>query len=120
MTTATVEKKTYKTLTWQAVKKMATEMGVEFYSDSSRYKDKGLGLRLDGWDKTEIRFEGYERIYTDSDWTRRRFHAITQENLLLKLELWALKNGVTYELKIFERNYGAKDYQLRIVEKVGA
>lgn len=120
MTTATAEKKTYKTLTWQAVKKMATEMGVEFYSDSSRYKDKGLGLRLDGWDKTEIRFEGYERIYTDSDWTRRRFDAIAHENLLLKLELWAVKNGVTYELKEIKRNYGATDYELRIVEKVGA
>ena len=96
MATATATK-TYKTFTWQAVKKMSQEMNVSFYSDSSRSTDNGIGLRLDRWDKTEIIVEGWERIYTDNEWTRRRYHALMKENFKLKLEVWALKNHVQYE-----------------------
>lgn len=115
MATAT-ETKTYKTFTWQAVKKMADAMGVEFYSHSSRYRDKGEGLKLDYFNKTVIHIDGYERIHTDNEWTRKRFYAVAHQNFMLKLELWAIKNGVTYELKEIKRNYGATDYELRIVE----
>lgn len=115
MTTATLEKKTYKTFTWQAVKKIAEQMNVEFYSYSSYSTNNGLGLRLDSYDKTEIHVTGYERCHTDNDWTRRRFHTIAFENFQLKLELWAIKNGITYELKEIKGTFGSQ-YELRIVE----
>lgn len=120
MTTATVETKTYKTFTWQAVKKMADAMGVQFYSHSSHYIDKGLGLKLGYYDKKLIHIEGYERTHGDNEYTRDRVRTLGYENFMLKLELWALKNGITYEIKEIKRSYGGVDLELRIVEKVGA
>lgn len=109
MTVATVETKTYKTFTWQAVKKMADAMGVEFYSHSSRYIDRGLGLKLAYRDKTEIEIEGYERSYSTNEYTTRKLHDLARENFMLKLELWALKNGISYEF-VETTNYTGKKY----------
>jgi hypothetical protein len=98
MTVATVETKTYKTFTWQAVKKMADAMDVKFYSHSARYENDGLGLKAGYSDKTEIRIAGYERAHSDNWYTNSRLNTLSKENFMLKLELWALKNGISYEL----------------------
>lgn len=116
MATAT-DTKTYKTFTWQAVKKMADAMGVQFYSHSSRYTNDGLGLKLGYSDKTEIRIAGYERAQSDNWYTSSRLKTLSNENFMLKLELWALKNGITYEM-FEERDFAGKKVVagFRIVE----
>lgn len=97
MTATAVEAKTYKTFTWQAISKIADEIGVRFYSASTYSVDKGIGLRAYRYDKSLIVIDGYERVYTTNEWTQRRFHTLVEENFKLKLELWALKNDVKIE-----------------------
>lgn len=127
MATATVTTKTYKahdviklnnyeTFTWQAVKKIADEMGVKFYSQSSRYENDGLGLKLGRFDKTQIRITGYERAHSDNWYTNSRLKHLSTENFMLKLELWGLKNNIKFEYTPAQE---FQDAYIRIV-KVGA
>ena len=117
MTTA-VATKTYKTLNWQAVKKIADAMDVNFYSwsNNNRFGGGGYGLILGYHDKTEVQIYGYERAYGNNEYTKEKVHNLAKQNLLLKLELWALKNNVNYELVKVTRNGDTTITGFRIVE----
>ena len=122
--TATTEtKKEYRRFHhWQEVKNLADAVGVPYYKKSDRFRDRGIGFEKPGtWNKydggvfTKIMIRGNSGIgWNESEWVRSRINTMALENLKLKLELWALKNGVTYELHIDNKDYW--NSYLRIVE----
>lgn len=106
MTTSTITRNSnttgFKVMTWQAVEKMAQEMGVFYYTESNQYRRNGYGIKATPKDRgfgDQTRIE----IITDAPLAPREYTFINSqigkmatENFLLKLELWALKNGVKY------------------------
>lgn len=111
------EIKTYKSFTWQKVKKLSQEVGCKFYSGSSSYAEYGIGLKLHSYDDTKI-----EVVYRSGNWgdsyiaTELRR---TEKQLFWKtFELYCLKNNIKYEINN-EKYVGAvsnRDY-IRIVEE---
>lgn len=120
MTTAIATKNetTYAEFSWQGVRKIAKEIGVPFYSDSTYGKTDGLGLHADRFDKTRIQVTGYYRA-GDNEYTGRIIKNLDHQNFMLKLELWALKNNIQYVYeKRSEKDIFGKDH-IRVI-KAGA
>lgn len=106
MTTATTTRNSntvgFKVMKWQAVEKMATEMGVTYYTESDRYRRNGYGILATGLNRgfgDQTRIE----IITDAPLAPREYEFINfrigrmaTENFMMKLELWALKNNIKY------------------------
>lgn len=92
--TTTMTKEFVRFETWQSVRKVANEAGVQFYSRNDRHND-GYGLRWVDWkkDQDRIYIEGYERVYTDNRYTQTRIRNLAIQNFKLKMELWGIKTG---------------------------
>ena len=86
---------TYKEFNWQKVKKLSEEIGVQFYSDSTRYSTSGLGFRIDRWDRTKINIEGHIKLYNDV-YEAKELRRVSKELFWLKIELYFLKNNIQY------------------------
>lgn len=120
MTTATNTTKQYRKFNhWMEVKKIAEEIGVPYYKKESRYRDNGTGLekpatyaRFDDGEFDYIKVVGFERVAPDNQYMADRVRKLAWENFQMKVELWALKNNIQYEL-ITDKNYGGTT--LRIV-----
>lgn len=100
MTTATTTT-TFKTMTWQAVEKMATEMGVTYYKESNQYRRNGYGIKATaknrGYnDQTRIEIIFDAPTTQNNDFLNSRIRRMATENFMMKLELWAIKNNVQY------------------------
>lgn len=91
-----------KVMTWQAVAKMADQMGVTYYTEKDQYRRNGYGIMATPLNrgfgdqtKIEIIFDSpsapNEYTYLNS-----RIGSMAKENFMLKLELWALKNNIKY------------------------
>lgn len=116
MTTATATATEYKTFTWQAVRKLAGEIGVPFYSNSSYSISDGIGLKADRFSEDRIYVYGYERSYSDvNQFMSDRIQSLAKQNFMLKLELWALKNHVQFEIHERKHSYGTERY-IKIVQ----
>jgi len=87
--------KTYKEFNWQKVKKLSEEIGVQFYSDSTRYSTSGLGFRIDRWDRTKINIEGHIKLYNDV-YEAQELRRVSRELFWTKIELYFLKNNIQY------------------------
>lgn len=102
MTTATIEAtKEFKSFTWQALKKLTQEIGVQFYNEQTQYQRNGYGLRVrtGRWaDDTKLIIESNLGLAYrhDTEWSDRRIAELSRQNFLMKIELWALKNNVEY------------------------
>lgn len=122
MTTATIEAtKEFQSFTWQALKKMTKEIGVEFYNTETQYQRNGYGLRVYGgrWgDDTKLIIEANLNLAWrhDTRWTDTKIAELSHQNFLMKIELWALKNNVEYVYTPATKN---NDGYIQIV-KVGA
>jgi hypothetical protein len=86
---------TYKEFNWQKVKKLADEIGVQFYSGSTSYHTSGLGFRVDNWDRTKINIEGYVKIYNDV-YEAKELRTVSKQLFWSKIELYFLKNNIQY------------------------
>lgn len=86
----------YKEFNWQRVKKLADEIGVRFYSDSSYRRSNGLGFKIDRWDKTKINVEGYVQTYGENNYDRSTLIQVSKELFWTKIELYFLKNNIQY------------------------
>ena len=86
---------TYKEFNWQRVKKLADEIGVQFYSGSSSFSKSGLGFRVDNWDRTKINIEGYVKIYNDV-YESQELRKVSKQLFWSKIELYFLKNNIQY------------------------
>jgi len=114
----TADTEGFETFTWQAVQKMAEQIGVSFYNEKTQYRRNGYGLRATNMnrgfgDTTRIIIEANESSIEGNDYANRRLHNLAYNNFMLKLELWALKNNVKYV--VTSGNY---DLYIQIV-KVG-
>lgn len=102
MATATLETtKEFQSFTWQALKKLTEEIGVQFYNEQTQYQRNGYGLRVRGgrWgDDTKLIIESNLGLAYrhDTEWSDRRIAELSRQNFLMKVELWALKNNVEY------------------------
>ena len=85
----------YKEFNWQRVKKLADEIGVKFYSDSTRYSSTGLGFKIDRWDKTKINIQGYVKVYNEG-YESTELRRVARELFWTKIELYFLKNNIQY------------------------
>lgn len=116
MTVATEVKTEYKTFTWQGIRKLAGEIGVPFYSNSSYSISNGIGLKADRFNEDRIYVYGYERSYSDvNQYMSDKIQNLAKQNFMLKLELWALKNNVQFEIKERKHSYGTERY-IKIVQ----
>ena len=111
--------KEFKSFTWQALKKMTAEIGVEFYNDQTQYHRNGYGLRVRGgrWgDDTKLIIEANLNLAYrhDTRFTDHKIATLSQQNFLMKIELWALKNGVEYVYTPAKDGY---DGYIQIVKK---
>lgn len=91
----------FKVMTWQAIEKMAKEMGVTFYKESNQYRSNGFGIKATpknyGFgDQTKIEIIGDYYHNRDAEFLSNRVNRLAEQNFFLKLELWALKNNVEY------------------------
>tara|TARA_R110000822_G_scaffold74794_3_gene179652 strand:+ start:182 stop:559 length:378 start_codon:yes stop_codon:yes gene_type:complete len=91
----------FETFTWQAVQKMADQMGVRFYNEKTQYRYNGYGIRATSsnrgfGDTTRIIIEANESPVKGNEFLNHRVRTLAFDNFLLKLELWALKNNVKY------------------------
>lgn len=107
MTTSTMERNSntagFKVMKSAAVEKLAKELGVSTYTESTQYNRYGYGIRMTpknrGFgDQTQIIVEPNESIYGQNDYMNRRLGTLARENFMMKLELWALKNNVQYKV----------------------
>lgn len=114
MTTATTTRNSnttgMKVMTWQAVQKIAQEMGVTFYNEDNQYRRNGYGIKATpknyGFgDLTRITIISDAPSVRLNDYINSAIYAIAKQNFMLKLELWALKNNVQY--KVTEDSYRA-------------
>ena len=102
MATATVEAtKEFKSFTWQELKKLTQEIGVQFYNEQTQYQRNGYGLRVRGgrWgDDTKLIIEANLNLAYrhNTEWADSRIAELSRQNFLMKVELWALKNNVEY------------------------
>lgn len=117
---ATVETTTeFQSFTWQALKKLTKEIGVEFYNDQTQYDRNGYGLRVRGgrWgDDTKLIIEGNLNLAYryDTRNTDTKIANLSKQNFLMKIELWALKNNVEYVYTPAKDGY---DGYIQIVKK---
>lgn len=106
MTTATYTRNSnttgMKVMTWQAVEKMAKEMGVTYYTESDQYRRNGYGIKATPKNHGFGDLTRIEIIYDaptapiEFTFLNSRIGSMAKENFMLKLELWALKNNVQY------------------------
>ncbi len=116
MTVATEVTTEYKTFTWQAVRKLAEEIGVPFYSNSSFSTDKGIGLKADRYNPERINVVGWERSFSEiNEYMSHKIQRLSKENFMLKLQVWALTNNVKYE--VVETNGFYHKHQYLMIEK---
>jgi len=109
---------------WQEVKNLAEAIGVPYYRKDDRYRDNGIGFEKPGtWSKydggvfTKIMIRGNVGIgWQQNDFVQRTIKDLALENLKLKIELWAVKNGVKYDLHIDNKDYW--NSYLRIEETI--
>lgn len=118
MTTATITRNStgYKVMKSQAVTKLAEELGVALYTESTQYNRNGYGIRMTplnrGYgDQTKVIIEANFSVYGDNQYMRSQVGTMAKENFLLKLELWALKNNVQYV--VTDKQY---DFYFQIIE----
>lgn len=120
MTTATIERNSdtagFKVMKSAAVEKLANELGVTSYTESTQYNRNGYGIRMTpknrGFgDQTQIIIEPNESVYGGNDYMNRRVGTLAKENFMMKLELWALKNNVQY--KVTQERYS---FYFQIIE----
>jgi len=105
MTTSTITRNSnttgMKVMTWQAVQKMAKEMGVGYFKNGEHYRASHYGIMATSFnrgfgDQTCIEIVRSYKNNPNAEWLSQDFNRIAEQNFFLKLELWALKNGVTY------------------------
>jgi hypothetical protein len=122
MNTATMKAtKQFQSFTWQALKKLTKEIGVQFYNKETQYHRNGYGLRVSGgrWeDDTKLVIEPNLSLASrhDTQWLDMKIAELSHQNFLMKIELWALKNNVEY---VYTPKSGYNDGYIQIV-KVGA
>jgi hypothetical protein len=114
MATATAEvTKQYRNFHhWQEVKNLAEAVGVPYYRKDDRYRDNGIGFEKPGtWAKydggvfNKIMIRGNANLgWNQNEIMRMRISSLVMENFKLKLELWAVKNNVNYELHLDDKN----------------
>ena len=97
----TADTEGFETFTWQAVQKMADQIGVSFYNEKTQYRRNGYGLRATNMnrgfgDTTRIIIEANESVIEGNSYATNRMHNLAYNNFMLKLELWALKNNIKY------------------------
>jgi hypothetical protein len=115
----TTENVKYKEFTWQAIKSLANKVGVNFYSSSTYSNGNGFGLSNARFDSTKIIIEGYERAYGNNEYTTKRLNQVALQNLLLKFELYCLKNNIEYvyvPAVKYEHSFGHSDAYFLIKE----
>jgi hypothetical protein len=114
MTTATVETtKQFQSFTWQALKKLTKEIGVQFYNRETQYHRNGYGLRVSGgrWeDDTKLVIE--PNLMGDSAHFSRNYELINER------QMSAINAMFIY---LVEKGYNAVITENRItIAKVGA
>lgn len=100
--------------TWQSVRKLANEIGVPFYSSQTYRENDGIGLKWDRFSHDRIDVAGYVNTYGDNNYMRSMVSSLSNQNFMLKLELWALKNNM--EFKYVTTTGFANDY-IQIAKK---
>lgn len=103
-------------MTWQAIEKMAREIGVTYYKESNQYSRNGYGIMATGknygfGDQTKIQIISDHFNNRDAQYLSDRANRFAHENFMLKLELWALKNNIKYVIN--EESYR---WTIQIVE----
>jgi len=106
---------------WAEVKKLAEEIGVQFYKKSDRYNNHGIGFEKpstrfnDDESFDHILIVGYISSYPDiNEYMARTINTLSWENFELKVQLWAAKNNVQIEITKKKDMWGGNT--LRIVE----
>lgn len=123
MTTATISTVEYQEFTWQAIKALASKVGVPFHASNNYYtRGNGFGFSANRFDSSQIVVEGYVKTYGDNSYDNQKTRKLGLENFLLKVELYCLKNNLGFEYYPsvpYANSFGSNDAYIKII-KAGA
>lgn len=120
MTTATVATIEYQEFTWQAIKALASKVGVPFHTSNNYYtRGDGYGFSASRSDSSKIVVEGYVKTYGDNSYDNQKTRRLGLENFLLKVELYCLKNNLEWEYYPsvpYPNQFGSSDAYIKIIK----
>jgi hypothetical protein len=120
MTTTTIATIEYQEFTWQAIKALASKVGVPFHSSNNySVRGDGYGFSADRRNSSKIVIEGYVKTYGDNSYDKNKSRKLGLENFLLKVELYCLKNNLQFEYYPsipYPNQFGSSDAYIQIIK----